>query len=302
MMKLTSELAEGLKANQPVVALESTLICHGIPKPDNAELAAVMESRVRAEGALPATMAVIEGVVRIGLDPHELQALAAADNVAKCTTRDLPLVAAGGGLGATTVASTIYLAARHGIEVMATGGLGGVHQGGESSLDISADLYELQRSPVAVICCGVKSILDQARTMERLETLGVPVIGFGCRRLPAFYTADSDIDIPGVDDLDELAAVIRHHRALSMPGGVVIAVPPPESHAMDGALVDDLVRAARTAAEQQAIHGPAQTPFMLRHMAEASGGRTVTLNRHLAAANASLAGRLAARLAVDNPI
>ncbi len=296
MMKLTSELAEGLQTGQPAVALESTLICHGIPKPGNGELATEMENRVRREGALPATMAVIDGVVRVGLTPDELQSLAAADHVAKCSTRDLPLVAASGRLGATTVASTIYLAAKHGIKVMATGGLGGVHLAGETTLDISADLYELQRSPVVVICCGVKSILDQRRTMEQLETLGVPVIGYRCRKLPAFYTADSGIDIPGVDDLDQLTQVIRYHAGLGMPGGMVVAVPPPEPYALTRTEVDQLVAAARRSVETDGITGPAQTPFMLRFMAEASDGRTVTLNRHLAAENASLAGSIARRL------
>ncbi len=299
MMKLTSELSDGLRAGHPVVALESTLICHGIPKPANAELAVEMESRVREEGALPATMAVMNKAVRIGLLSDELQLLARADDVAKCTTRDLPLAVATGGFGATTVASTIYLAARHGISVMATGGLGGVHLNGEVTLDISADLFELQRSPVVVVCCGVKSILDQRRTMEQLETLGVPVIGYKCRRLPAFYTADSDIDIPGVDDFNQLVAIIRSHLELDMPSGMVIAVPPPRDHAMTKSEIDTLVVAARRAAEQQGIIGPAQTPFMLRHMAEASGGKTVTLNRQLAADNASLAGRLAVGLSND---
>jgi pseudouridylate synthase len=296
MMKLTPELADGLKAGAPVVALESTLICHGIPKPANGELALEMENTVRAQGALPATMAVLDGVVRIGLLPDELQSLARRDDVAKCTTRDLPLAAARGGHGATTVASTIYLAAKHGIRVMATGGLGGVHLGGETSLDISADLFELQRSPVMVICSGVKSILDQRRTMEQLETLGVPVIGYGCRHLPAFYTAESDLDIPYVDGLDALVAVIRCHADLGMPGGMVIAVPPPAEHALTGVAVDTLVEAARQAADRDGIFGPAQTPFMLRHMAEASDGRTVTLNCHLAVANAALAARIAAGL------
>lgn len=299
MMKLTSELSNGLRAGRPAVALESTLICHGIPKPANVELAVEMENRVREQGALPATMAVIGGAVRIGLEPHELKFLAEADDVAKCTTRDLPLAVATEGLGATTVASTIYLASRQGIRVMATGGLGGVHLNGENTLDISADLYELQRSPVVVVCCGVKSILDQRRTMEQLETLGVPVIGYGCRRLPAFYTAESDIDIPGVDDLDQLVTAIRCHFELEIPSGLVIAAPPPNDFAMTRTETNVLVEAARQSAERQGIVGPAQTPFMLRHMAEASDGRTVTLNRHLAAANASLAGRIAVGLCQD---
>ncbi|MGH1481384.1 MAG: pseudouridine-5'-phosphate glycosidase [Geminicoccales bacterium] len=296
MIKIASELADGFKARRPVVALESTLICHGIPRPDNGDLAIEMERRVRDEGALPATMAIVDGDVRIGLTQDELLALATADGVLKCSTRDLPMVTTNGGNGATTVASTIFLAAKHGIEVMATGGLGGVHQGGEVTLDISADLYELQRSRVAVICCGVKSILDQRRTVEQLETLGVPLIGFRCRELPAFYTADSDIEIPSVDHLDELVNVIRHHLELGLPGGLVIAVPPPAEYAMTRGEVDQLVDEAQGAAGRQGMIGPAQTPFMLRHMAEASGGRTVILNRHLAAENASLAGRIAARL------
>ncbi|MDH3661012.1 MAG: pseudouridine-5'-phosphate glycosidase [Alphaproteobacteria bacterium] len=299
MMKLASELAEALAAGRPAVALESTLICHGIPKPDNAELALEMERRVRAEGALPATMAVIDGAVRVGLSENELMALAAADDVAKCTTRDLPLAMAAGGRGATTVASTIYLAARHGIGVMATGGLGGVHLGGEHSLDVSADLFELQRSPVAVVCAGIKSILDQRRTMEVLESLGVPVIGYRCRELPAFYTAESGIDIAGVDDLDALVRIIRSHRALGLPSGLVIATPPPARFALDGDETARLVDAAKSAAEQAGIRGAAQTPFMLRHMAEHSEGRTVTLNIQLAVANASLAAKLATKLAVQ---
>jgi pseudouridine-5'-phosphate glycosidase len=296
MMKLALDVARALEAGRPVVALESTLICHGIPKPTNAELAVEMERRVRKSGAVPATTAILNGSVRLGLSPEELSMLANAEDVAKCSTRDLPLVAATGSHGATTVAATVYLAARHGIELMATGGLGGVHLDGENSLDVSADLFELQRSPVAVVCCGVKSILDQRRTLEQLETLGVPVIGYGCRKLPAFYTAESDIEIPGVDDLDALVSVLRSHRDLGMAGGVVIAVPPPLSYALEAADVDRLVDAARNEAVRRGIHGPAQTPFMLHHMALASEGRTVTLNQHLAAANASLAGNIAVRL------
>ncbi|MGI9486426.1 MAG: pseudouridine-5'-phosphate glycosidase [Geminicoccaceae bacterium] len=296
-MKVTSELAEALAAGRPAVALESTLICHGIPKPENADLAREMEQRVRAEGAVPATMAVMNGAVRVGLAEDELQTLATADDVAKCTTRDLPLILARGGLGATTVASTIYLAAKHGIGVMATGGLGGVHLGGERSLDISADLYELQRSPVAVVSAGVKSILDQARTMEMLESLGIPVIGYRCRELPAFYTAESGIEIAGVDDLDQLTRVVGNHSSLGLPSGMFIVTPPPTAYALSADETARLVDAAREAAERKNVLAAAQTPFMLRHMAEASEGRTVTLNIHLATANATLAAKLAARLA-----
>jgi len=296
-MKIAPELAEALASGRPAVALESTLICHGIPKPENAKLAIEMEQRVRAEGALPVTMAVVGGMARIGLETDELLALAAADDVAKCTTRDLPMAMASGGKGATTVASTIYLAARHDIGVMATGGLGGVHLGGEQSLDVSADLFELQRSPVAVICAGIKSILDQTRTMEVLESLGIPVIGYRCRELPAFYTAKSGIDIPGVDDLDELVRVVQNHRALGLPSGMVIATPPPAGFALSHDETVGLVDAARDEAERTGIRGAAQTPFMLGHMAKASKGRTVALNVQLATANATIAAKLAAKLA-----
>lgn len=299
MMKMTPELIEGVATGRPTVALESTLICHGIPKPENADLALEMERRIRREDALPATMAVIDGSVRVGLEKNELLALASADEVAKCTTRDLPLVMAKGGLGATTVASTIYLAARHGIGVMATGGLGGVHLGGEVTLDVSADLHELQRSQVTVVCAGIKSILDQRRTMEFLESLGVPVIGYRCRELPAFYTAESGIEIDGVDELDDLVNVVRCHKALGLPSGLLVVTPPPSDVALSGPDVAALVSAARAAAESEEVTGAAQTPFMLRHMAKASDGQTVTLNVKLATANATLAAKLAAGLAMS---
>jgi pseudouridine-5'-phosphate glycosidase len=296
MMKLGSELAAALDAGEPVVALESTLICHGMPKPLNGELAALMEARVRAAGALPATMAIVAGAVCAGLDPSSLQALADRQDVQKCSTRDLPIVAARGGHGATTISATIFLAARLGIRVMATGGLGGVHQAGEDTMDVSADLAELEHSPVAVVCSGIKSILDPERTMEQLETRGIPVVGYRADRLPAFYSAKSGISVPPIDDMDGLVALVRSHRALGMRGGLVIATPPPAEHAIPRTELDRLVAEARMAATEAGIGGPAQTPFMLRHMAEASGGRTVKVNYELAAANAALAGELAAAL------
>jgi pseudouridylate synthase len=296
-LAVAPEVAGALERGGAVVALESTLICHGMPRPDNAVLALELEAAVRAAGAVPATVAVIGGRVRVGLAEGELQALAASEAVAKCTTRDLPLVLAGGGLGATTVAATIFTAARIGIAVMATGGLGGVHQGGERSLDVSADLEELARTPVAVVCSGVKSILDQRRTLERLETLGVLVVGFGCRELPGFYTSETGLLVPPIADLGALCRVVLAQRALGLPGGLVVAQPPPADLALTRAEVDALVGAAREAARRAGIVGPAQTPFLLRHMAEASRGATVRLNRALVLSNAHLAGRLAVALA-----
>jgi pseudouridine-5'-phosphate glycosidase len=298
---MTVDICQGvqraLDERRAVVALESTLICHGIPRPRNAALAHAIEAAVRAAGAEPATIAVLDGRVKIGLDAAELDHLASITHAAKCSTRDLPSVIAARRPGATTVAATIFLARRVGIEVMATGGLGGVHQGGESSMDVSADLEELARTRVAVVCSGIKSILDAHRTLERLETLGVPILGYRCAELPSFYSAESGLSVPEADSLEVLCRLIEAHAALELPGGVVVVQPPPSAHAMAKARVDQLVAQARAAARQTGVSGPAETPFMLRHMAETSGGATVDVNCALALANADLAGRLAAALA-----
>lgn len=296
-IEISPDVARALAEGRAVVALESTLLCHGIPRPRNRELATEIEDAVRRAGAVPATIAVLEGRARVGLDAGDLERLVTAPAVAKCSTRDLPLVVATGGLGATTVAATVFIAARAGIRLMATGGLGGVHLGGERSLDVSADLDELARSPVTVVCSGVKSILDQVRTLERLETLGVPLVGYRCAELPGFYTAASGLAVPRIDQLTDLCRVCRARDSLRLPGGMVIAQPPPEEFALPRAVVEQLVDDARAAAQAQDIHGPAQTPFMLRHMAERSQGATVRVNAALAIANARLAGELGALLA-----
>jgi pseudouridylate synthase len=292
---VSPEVGAALAAGGPVVALESTLLCHGIPMPRNRELAAEIDDAVRAAGAVPATVAVIEGAIRVGVTAAQLERLLGAPEVAKCSTRDLPFIVAGGGLGATTVAATALVAARAGIRVMATGGLGGVHQGGERSLDVSADLEELTRAPVTVVCSGIKSILDQARTLERLETLGVPVVGYRCAELPGFYTAETGLWVPRLDGIDELCRLLEAHRALGLSGMVVVQ-PPPEPYAMARVKVERLVEAARAAARARRIRGPAFTPFMLQHMAEHSQGATVRVNCALVLANARLAGALAAAL------
>jgi len=298
---MTIHIAEGVQAalreRGPVVALETTLICHGIPRPRNAALAAALEEAVRGAGAAPATIAVLDGRVRIGLDRTELERLAAAADVVKCSTRDLPRVVAVREPGATTVAATIFLAHQVGIRVMATGGLGGVHQGGESSMDVSADLAELARTRVVVVCSGIKSILDAPRTLERLETLGVPIVGYRCAELPSFYSAESGLVVPMVESLDALCRMIEAHDALCLPGGIVVVQPPPPRHAMPRELVDRLVADARAAAHRAGIRGAAETPFLLQHMAASSGGATVEVNCALALANADLAGRLATSLA-----
>jgi pseudouridine-5'-phosphate glycosidase len=297
IIDISPAVGAALAAGDAVVALESTLLCHGIPRPRNRELANEIEHAVRAAGAVPATVAVIGSRIKVGLDAAELEHLLGAPEVAKCSTRDLPRIMASGGLGATTIAATAFAAARAGIRIVATGGLGGVHQGGERSLDVSADLEELARTPVTVVCSGVKSILDQGRTLERLETLGVPVLGYRCDELPGFYTVETGLGVPRIEDVDELCRVHAAHHELGLYGMVVVQ-PPPAQHALARVRVERLVEEARAAARARRIRGAAFTPFMLQHMAERSQGATVRVNCALAVSNASLAGALGAALAV----
>jgi pseudouridine-5'-phosphate glycosidase len=300
---MTIEVAAPVRAalarGQGVVALESTLICHGMPRPLNRELALEIEAVVRAEGAMPATIAVLDGRVLVGLDEASLTRLAAADEVEKCTTRDLPRVVASGALGATTVAATVFVAARVGIRLMATGGLGGVHHGGETSLDISADLDELARSRALVVCSGIKSILDRPRTLERLETLGVPLVGYGCAELPGFHSIGTGLAVARVDGVEATAALWRAHGALGLPGGMVLAQPPPAADALAAVDVERWVAESHAAAARQGIHGSAETPFVLAEMAARSRGATVRVNRTLVLANARLAARLACAVATS---
>jgi pseudouridylate synthase len=296
------EVEDALRRGRAVVALESTVICHGLPRPGNLAAARALEAAVREEGAVPATIALLDGAVRIGLGPADLERLARAKQVAKCSTRDLALVLAEGGMGATTVAATIALAARAGIGVMATGGIGGVHRGGEASLDVSADLHELARSPVVVVASGAKVILDLPRTLEVLETLGVPVVGFATDRFPAFYCRDVGLTLPAVADLERLARMVTAQRALGRPGGILVANPPPAEHALPRAALEEWIAVARAEALAAGIAGPAETPFLLQALARHSGGRTVKVNEALLQANARLAARLACRLAAAGEI
>lgn len=290
------EVEQALRAGEPVVALESTIICHGIPRPDNGRLASDMETAVRTAGSVPATTAVLDGRLRVGLGPDELAALAARAEVRKCTTRDLPDALASGAAGATTVAATLFIAAMAGIEVMATGGIGGVHRGGEASLDVSADLEELARRPVIVVASGIKSILDVRRTLERLETLGVPLLGYRTDRIPGFYSATTGFPVASIDRPEEVARRFRIQRRLGLPAALLVFRPPPAELALAAEELDRLTAEALQKARRDGIAGPAETPFVLREIARASGGRAVRLNRALAVANAELAGRIAAAL------
>jgi pseudouridylate synthase len=294
-IRIAAPVADALAAGRPVVALESTLICHGLPRPRNAVVAAAMEAAVVEEGAVSALVAVQDGLLRVGLSAPERDRLAADTGAMKCSIRELPLAMATGRAGGTTVAATLFAADRAGISVMATGGIGGVHRG--DGYDESADLVALARHPVAVVCSGIKAVLDLPRTLERLETLAVPVLGMGCDDLPAFYGRTSGLPVPAVPDLDTLARIVLAHRALGLRAGLVVANPPPQEHALPGDRLAAMIGQALAAAREAGVRGAAQTPFLLDWLARHSAGATVALNEALVLANARLAARLARHLA-----
>jgi pseudouridylate synthase len=293
-MLIADEVAEAIAAGRAVVALESTIIAHGLPRPDNLRVAGEIEAAVREAGAVPATIAVLGGEVRIGLRDAELETIGSSDDVAKCSVRDLPVVSARGGDGATTVAATAHLAARAGIGVFATGGIGGVHRDAGSSFDESADLVELSRTPICVVCAGVKSILDAGATLERLETLGVTVLGYRTERLAGFYLTDSGFDVPWrVDSAAEIAAIMRARADVGAPGGVLVTNPLPADEQLDPALHDRVLAEALTAAAEQGVHGKAITPFLLDRLRAATAGDSLRANIALVLRNAALAGEIA---------
>jgi pseudouridine-5'-phosphate glycosidase len=294
-MRIAPEVADALAGGRPVVALESTLIAHGLPRPRNLEVARELEAVVRSEGAVPATIAMVSGEARVGLDEEALELVASDANVSKCGVRDLAVVAASGGHGATTVASTAWLADRAGIQVFATGGLGGVHRGARDTWDESADLDTLARLGVAVVCSGVKSILDVAATLERLETLGVTVLGFGTDRFPGFYLHDSGQPVPWrADTPEEVAAVLAARRELGTDDrAVVVANPLPVEEQLDPELHDRVVDAALAAAAEQGVSGKEITPFLLDHLQRETDGASLDANVRLVLRNAALAARIA---------
>jgi pseudouridylate synthase len=297
-LTISPEVAEALDAGGPVVALESTIITHGMPYPGNLETALAVEAVVRACGAVPATVALLEGRPTVGLDHGALEKLAAGGGVAKASRRDLaPLVAARGSAG-TTVAATMFLAHLAGIGIFATGGIGGVHRGAESTFDVSADLDELARTPVTVVSAGAKSILDLPKTLEVLETRGVPVIGFGTDEFPAFFNRSSGLPVEHrVDTPEELAAVIAAHRTLGGPGGILVANPVPVADALDAGEIDAVIDAAVADAERAGVGRRALTPYLLARIVELSGGRSLAANVALVRNNAELAARTAVALA-----
>ena len=291
------EVAAALAARQAVVALESTVIAHGLPRPQNLAAARALEEEVRGLGSTPATIAVVDGQAVVGADDALLTRLASNTAVSKVSLRDLAPVLARRGLGATTVAATVEIAARAGIAVMATGGIGGVHRGADRSFDESADLEAIARNPICVVCAGAKLVLDLALTLERLETLGVPVVGYGTDELPAFYVRSSGL--PLVHRVDDALAAARVAREqLARGAGIVIAVPIAASDSLDRREAEAEVARALAAAEREGIHGAALTPFLLAQLSEATGGRSLAANLSLLRANARVAAQIALALAI----
>jgi pseudouridine-5'-phosphate glycosidase len=290
------QVSTARQAGRPVVALESTLIAHGLPWPLNLETARQAEAAVRGEGAVPATIAVWRGQPTIGLTDAELEELAQSKDVLKASRRDLAAAVAQGRTAATTVAATMFLARLAGIRVFATGGIGGVHRGAEHTGDVSADLIELARTPVGVVCAGAKSILDLPRTLEVLETYGVPVVGYGTDHFPAFYLRSSGEPVSGrVDSPEQAAALLAAHWELD-GGGVVLAQPLPAEAALAPADLESALARAEEQARAAGVRGKALTPFLLARLAELTGGRTLHANRALIVANARLAAQVACRL------
>ncbi|HMM09731.1 MAG TPA: pseudouridine-5'-phosphate glycosidase [Paracoccus solventivorans] len=295
-LSFTPEVREALDAGRPVVALESTIITHGMPLPRNRDMAREVERAVRAAGATPATIAVIGGQIRIGLDDATLEHLAAAEGVMKVSRADLAVCLTSGRTGATTVAATMICAALAGIRVFATGGIGGVHRNVEETMDISADLYELAATPVTVVCSGAKAILDLPRTFEFLETLGVPVIAVGQDAIPAYWSRDSGLPAPlRLDDPAQIAAAARMRRTLGLPGGQLVVNPIPAEAEIPRAEIFPAVERALEEAARKRIAAKAVTPFLLDRVYDLTQGRSVEANIALVLANARLAAEIAAQ-------
>ena len=298
LLDFSPEVAEAISAKKPIVALESTIITHGMPYPRNVETARFVEEAAREMGAVPATIAVIDGRFRVGLQGHEIERLGElTGGVVKASRRDLALVAARKGSAGTTVAATMFIAGLAGLEVFATGGIGGVHRGAEETFDISADLVELARTRVAVVCAGAKSILDIEKTLEYLETQGVAIVGYRCDEFPAFYARSSGFRLEHrCDGLHDLARMIRLQRDVG-PGGLLIANPIPQDHALEQAAIEERIAEAVAQAKAQGVAKKEATPFLLQRVVELTEGKSLEANIALIRNNAMLAAQAAAELA-----
>ncbi|MBA7541230.1 Pseudouridine-5'-phosphate glycosidase [subsurface metagenome] len=291
------EVKEALEGGRPVVALESTLISHGFPYPENLEVAGEMEEIIRGCRVVPATIAVIGGKIKVGLTRGELEFMATSKDILKASRRDLAVIVAKGLNGATTVAATMLVAERAGIKVFATGGIGGVHRGAGKTFDISTDLQELGRTPVAVVCSGAKAILDLPLTLEYLETMGVPIIGFRTDEFPAFYCRESGLKVDYVvNDEKEAAGTIRAMQDLGLGGGMIIANPVPEEYALSMEYMNEMIEEAVRAAEKEGIKGEKLTPYLLNKIKELTGGKSLKANIELVKNNARVAAKIARAL------
>jgi pseudouridylate synthase len=297
-LDITPEVQHALAHGQPVVALESTIISHGMPYPQNVQTALQVEAEVRAHGAVPATIAIVNGRLKAGLSGADIEQLGKSGReVVKVSRRDIPFIVAAGATGATTVASTMIIAAMAGIRVFATGGIGGVHRGAAQSFDVSADLQELAQTPVAVVCAGAKSILDLRLTLEYLETHGVPVVGYQTNALPAFFTRDSAFSVDyRLDTPLAIAQVLHAKWQMKLAGGMVIANPIPEAFAMERSLIDAAIEQALQEAQDQGVGGKESTPFLLARVCEITGGDSLVSNIQLVLNNARLASAIGAEL------
>ncbi len=297
-LDIAPEVAEALANGKPVVALESTIISHGMPYPQNVETALAVEKIIRENGAVPATIAVLGGRLKAGLSAEEIDYLGRTGlAVTKASRRDLPVLVALGKDGATTVTTTMMIAHMAGISVFATGGIGGVHRGAETTMDISADLEELAQTPVMVVCAGAKSILDLGLTLEYLETKGVPVIGYGTSELPAFYTRSSGFGVDyRMDTPAEIAAAFMAQREMGLKAGMLVTNPIPEEYAMDAATINGAIDAAVAEAEEKGIHGKETTPFLLAKIKDITGGDSLDSNIQLVFNNARLAAKVACEM------
>jgi len=293
----TDEVREALAAGKPIVALETTIISHGMPYPQNIEMARTVERIIREQGAVPATIGILDGRVKIGLNEQELEAFATSKQVEKVSRRDFPYILSSGKIGATTVSATMIGAALAGIEVFATGGIGGVHREGETTMDISADLTELAQTNVAVVCAGAKSILDIGRTLEYLETHGVPVVGYKTDEFPSFYARESGYGVDfRLEEPSQVADVLKTKWRLGLQGGAVIANPVPAESALAQAEIENVIRQALNEAKEQNITGKKVTPFLLARIKELTDGRSLETNIALVYHNAKVAAQIAVAL------
>ena len=292
-MKINPVVLEALQNNKPVVALETTIISHGMPYPKNVETALRVEQVIRDHGAVPATIGIIDGEPIVGMTPDEIELFGKEKNILKASRRDLPVIYAKKLWAATTVSSSMIIAAQAGIEVFVTGGIGGVHRGAQESMDISADLQELGKTNVTVVCAGAKAILDLPLTLEYLETMGVPVLGYKTKELPAFYTPNSGLPVDyQIDSPKEAADIILEKRKNNLIGGILITNPIPEQYAMDSKIINDAIEKALKMADEQGIKGKEITPFLLKNIVDITGGDSLESNIQLILNNAALGAEI----------